>query len=104
MPDFLRSLDVLVVPSLWPENQPLTVLEALATNTPVLASRVDGIRELLTDEALLFDVNSAASLAARLAAWVKAPCAARLVAPVSTVDQMIERTLAVYGEVRQGGR
>lgn len=47
--EVFRDIDVLVVPSLWHENTPLVILEALATGTPVLATNTGGIPELLTD-------------------------------------------------------
>ena len=45
----LSNIDVLVVPSIWPENAPLIILEALAAKVPVLASRIGGIPELIRD-------------------------------------------------------
>ncbi|MFH0877496.1 MAG: glycosyltransferase, partial [Candidatus Omnitrophota bacterium] len=47
--EVFRDIDVLIVPSLWHENAPLVILEALATNTPVLATNTGGIPELLCD-------------------------------------------------------
>ncbi len=47
LPRVLSSLDALVVPSLWPENAPLVVLEAIAAGVPVLAPRLGGLPELL---------------------------------------------------------
>lgn len=43
------QIDVLVVPSLWNENSPLVVHEAFLTGTPVIASRMGGIPELVRD-------------------------------------------------------
>ncbi|MBU0639360.1 MAG: glycosyltransferase [Planctomycetes bacterium] len=98
MPEFLAGLDVLVVPSLWPENLPIIVLEAQAVGVPVLASRVGGIAEMLPSAQHLFDLNSASSLADRLAAW-RAGELPPTVANVSTADEMVARTLRVYEQV-----
>ena len=46
-----ESLDLLVLPSLWWENSPLTVLEALAAGRPVVASRTGGVPEVLPPSA-----------------------------------------------------
>ena len=45
------SLDLLVVPSLWWENSPLAVLEALAAGVPVVATRTGGVPEILPEAA-----------------------------------------------------
>jgi glycosyltransferase involved in cell wall biosynthesis len=44
-PETLARLDALVVPSLWVETGPLTVLEAFAARVPVLGSDLSGINE-----------------------------------------------------------
>jgi glycosyltransferase involved in cell wall biosynthesis len=43
----LGGIDVLVVPSLWDENTPLVVLNALAAHCPVIGSDVDGINAVI---------------------------------------------------------
>jgi glycosyltransferase involved in cell wall biosynthesis len=45
--DVLAGLDLLVVPSVWWENSPLTILEALSAGIPVVASAIGGIPEIL---------------------------------------------------------
>jgi glycosyltransferase involved in cell wall biosynthesis len=45
------TIDLLVVPSLWWENSPLVVLEALAAGVPVVASRTGGVPEIVPDGA-----------------------------------------------------
>jgi glycosyltransferase involved in cell wall biosynthesis len=44
-----ENLDVLVLPSIWPENSPVSILEAMASKMPVLASNIGGISELVED-------------------------------------------------------
>ncbi len=45
----MRAASVVVVPSRWYENQPMTVLEAYGTARPVVASRIGGLPELVDD-------------------------------------------------------
>jgi glycosyltransferase involved in cell wall biosynthesis len=48
VPSLMRSATALVLPSLW-EGMPNVVLEAMAARLPVVATAVDGTRELLAD-------------------------------------------------------
>jgi glycosyltransferase involved in cell wall biosynthesis len=65
----LAGLDVLVVPSLWYENTPFSVLEALHAGVPVVASDLGGIAEIVVpgQSGMLFPAGDAAALAAVLA-------------------------------------
>lgn len=60
----LSQVDVLVVPSVWYENSPLVIKEAFLSKTPVIASRIGGIPELVTDDVngLLFNPSDANDL------------------------------------------
>ncbi len=64
----LHASDVVVVPSVWQEPFGRTVVEALSTGRPVLASRVGGIPEILTGplERFLFEPGDTEGLAAQL--------------------------------------
>ena len=42
-----KEIDVLIFSSVWDENSPLVLHEAILTKTPVLASEVGGVRELI---------------------------------------------------------
>jgi glycosyltransferase involved in cell wall biosynthesis len=42
-PDILRELDVIVLPSIWMENRPLTLLTALHARRPVVVSDMPGM-------------------------------------------------------------
>ena len=56
---YIRAADLLLLPSLG-EVMPLSILEAMALKTPVLASKVGGIPEMIEDETSgsLFDLNN----------------------------------------------
>ena len=58
------EIDVLVLPSIWNENCPWTILEAFSTKTPVIASRIGGIPELVKDKenGLLFEPGDSSEL------------------------------------------
>jgi glycosyltransferase involved in cell wall biosynthesis len=94
MPDFLRALDLLILPSIWPENLPIVMLEAHAVSTPVLASDIAGVAEAVPPE-LRFAPGSVESLMTCLAQWLERPGAAAPPRPLS-VDEMVEQTLAVH--------
>ena len=76
----LADTDVLVVPSVWYENSPFTIHEALATRTAVLVSDLGGMAELVEQgrHGWRFPPGDARALAAHLArlARDRAPLAA----------------------------
>jgi glycosyltransferase involved in cell wall biosynthesis len=98
----LAAADVAVLPSAW-ENFPHAAVEALALGTPVVATRVGGVPEIVIDgvNGLLVEPNDAAAFAAALArmldddalrarlAAAAAPSVARF-----AIDQ-------VYGEIER---
>jgi len=47
LPKALASAEALIVPSLWYEGMPMTVIEAFGQGTPVLASRIGVLREMV---------------------------------------------------------
>ncbi|MGE3172062.1 MAG: glycosyltransferase family 4 protein [Planctomycetota bacterium] len=65
----LSGLDCIAVPSLWYENTPFSVLEALNFGLPVLASDLGGIAEVVVHEqnGLLFPAGDGAALGAAIA-------------------------------------
>jgi len=64
----LERVDVLVVPSIWVENQPLAIREAFAAGVPVVASRVGALPESVRAgvDGLLFEPGDSADLRACL--------------------------------------
>ncbi len=58
MPSYLKIADVAVVPSLWEEPFGLTVLEAMAAELPLVATRCGGISEVCEGVSLLIERNN----------------------------------------------
>lgn len=70
----LLACDVFVLPSLYGEGMPMAVLEAMAMGRPVVASDIDGIRELLQDgSGLLVPPAHPRSLAEALSRLIASP-------------------------------
>ena len=103
-PDVLAGLDVLAVPSVWWENSPLTVLEALAAGLPVVASQVGGIPELLpsSEAGALVPPGDAGALAEVLGDIVAGRRFAEALPPVAvkTVDEEALALAQLYTESR----
>lgn len=101
----LQELDVLVVPSRWYENTPLVIQSAFATKTPVMATDLGGMSELVKHDknGLLFTVNDAQSLKQQLLRIINEPqLLPRLregIAPERTVRQMVDDIESVYETV-----
>jgi glycosyltransferase involved in cell wall biosynthesis len=64
----MQRARVLIVPSVWHETGPLTVIEAFACGLPVIASDLGSIAERVTHErtGLLFNAGDAADLARKV--------------------------------------
>ena len=69
------DIDVLVVPSVWYENSPITIHEAFLTETPVLASDIGGMAEFVKDgvDGLHFKVGDPEDLALKMRRFVDEP-------------------------------
>ncbi|MES2663968.1 MAG: glycosyltransferase family 4 protein [Pseudomonadota bacterium] len=64
----MSQASALILPSIWYENFPRTLVEAFGCGLPVIASRIGALAELIEDgvTGLLFDVNNADDLAAKI--------------------------------------
>ncbi|RMF39703.1 MAG: glycosyltransferase, partial [Anaerolineae bacterium] len=97
-----RNLDVLVVPSVWYENSPNTILEAFACGTPVLASDLGGMVELVREgeNGLRFPPGDSAALAELLSRMVEDRSLLARLRPnredIPTVAQEIDALEAIY--------
>ena len=58
MPNYLQIADIAVIPSVWDDPFPTTVLEAQAMGLPIISTRRGGIPEQVTEEsAILLDTD-----------------------------------------------
>jgi len=64
--ELMRGMDWIVVPSIWWENSPVVIEEALIAGRPVICSNIGGMAEKVEDGVfgLHFEVGNAAALAA----------------------------------------
>lgn len=97
--DYLRRMDVFVLSSLH-EGVPISLLEAMSMQIPVVCTRVGGIPEVIADNqnGMLVDSGDAASLAAALTKIAADPSLARRLAENArstvTGELSFERCLA----------
>ncbi|MBI4343335.1 MAG: glycosyltransferase [Candidatus Omnitrophica bacterium] len=108
IPELIASMDVVVVPSQYPESFGRGVVEAQAVGRPVVASRLGGLSELIEDgqTGLLVPPSDPEALARAVARFchdapLRARCveaARRRVESDYPLDRMVEHTLAVYDE------
>ncbi len=107
--EHLLDLDALVMPSRW-EGLPYTLLEAMASGVPVVATAVGGIADVLETEGagLLCLFGDVEGLAVRALAVVndrelagRIRAGARVRMEGYTLRQMVERIAAVYEDLAE---
>ncbi|MBU4216799.1 glycosyltransferase [Candidatus Parcubacteria bacterium] len=66
--NLIRKAKAIVVPSVWYENMPMNILEAVAMGKVIIASRVGGIPEIIEDKenGFLFRMNDTDDLALKI--------------------------------------
>jgi glycosyltransferase involved in cell wall biosynthesis len=105
LPDVFAGFDVLVIPSLWYENSPLVLLSAFALKTPVVASKVGSLADLVEHgkNGLLFEMGNAEDLANQLRKLAVEPeLVNRLragIPEVRMIDENIDELLDVYARL-----
>jgi GT2 family glycosyltransferase len=98
----LASIDVLVVPSIWPENSPLVIQEAFLAGVPVVASRIGGIPEVVDDgrNGLLFRAGDSEDLARVLTRLLGDPRLLEAlragIPPVRTIEEDVRLARELY--------
>lgn len=106
----LRDIDVLVVPSRWPEIGPFVILEAFATKTPVIATRMGNMMELVEHEVngLLFEPDSVEDLKYQMERFLQEPelqeCLRAQILPVRTHEEEMNDIAQLYTKVLESHR
>ena len=63
----VKHAQTMVVPSIWYENNPLSVIESLCMGTPVIGAEVGGIPELIREgDGMLFRMGDKEELASAI--------------------------------------
>lgn len=102
----LSGIDVLVVPSVWYENTPVVIYEALAAGCPVVASDMEGIAEIVRHEenGLLFPKEDIPALAACLERLARDRALLKRLARQTRIPQSVAEHVAkledIYREVQ----
>jgi glycosyltransferase involved in cell wall biosynthesis len=107
---FLAAADVFILPSRW-EGLPIALLEAMSAGLPIVATRVEGVDEVVHDgeHGLLVPVEDADALAGAILQLAGDPemrqkmgaAARRRIEQTYTVDRMCERYLDVMMSLLQ---
>ena len=50
LPQVFSTMDVLIIPSIWYENYPFTIVESLASEVPVIASELGEMKERVIND------------------------------------------------------
>lgn len=106
--DEYAATSLLVIPSLWPENQPTVAMEALAVGRPIIGSRVGGIPELIQNgkTGAIVEPGDIEALAAATISLLSAEDIAvkahdaHISAEQFGLEQFITRIEAVYKEIK----
>jgi glycosyltransferase involved in cell wall biosynthesis len=96
----MRSVDAVLVPSIWWENSPLVIQEALASRRPIICSDIGGMAEKVRDgiDGCHFRAGDPRALAELLASLSRAP--ERLQAMQATIGRppsIAETTSQIIG-------
>ena len=104
VPLLLYLLDILVLSSLW-EGLPLIILEALQAGRTIIASRIESLEEIITDqrEGVFFSIGSAEELAQKIRELAHDPPKRKVLGDHASrraadfdLEEMIEKYEALY--------
>ncbi len=99
------QLDILVVPSVWYENTPLVVYSALATKTPIIATNLGGLAEVVKEKenGFLFEKGDVEGLKRLIEKILEQPQLIKElednIKPVKTVQDNVFELEKIYREL-----
>lgn len=98
VPEIIAQHDVCVVPSLWPETGPFSVLDAWAAGVPVLGANLAGIAERVQEgvNGWLFKWGNSNDLAKKIEWLATDPTALNIVLPEQENEKNIELFYRMY--------
>ncbi len=105
LPKVLQKIDVLIVPSVWYENSPISILEALSHRIPVIVSDVAGVTDVVQDEinGLLFRRGDVIDLSFQMQRFINDPGLverfSKQIPVVKNIDQDVQMLLAKYNAI-----
>lgn len=103
------DIDVLVVPPIWYENAPLVIQEAFLSRTPVIASRIGGIPELVNNgiNGILFNPNDADDLKEKMQYIIDNPDIINKfngnIPKIKSIEENAEELEEIYAKLLKNG-
>ncbi len=110
LPGILKELDILVVPSIWHENSPLTIQEAFIAGVPVITSNIGGMAELVSDkvDGLHFKVGDSKDLYRKIMMLIENPGLIRKMsanAPsIKSIEEKAQELESIYEDLIASAR
>jgi len=109
--NIFSSFDVLIFPSVWEENSPIVVREALLAGKPVIASQLGGVPEIVKDggNGLLFNPFKYGELRDKVERLsndrelLKKLCSGALSTDIPTLEEHIDKVICLYEDMLPGG-
>jgi glycosyltransferase involved in cell wall biosynthesis len=102
----MQAVDLVVIPSIWWENSPIVIQEALRNRRPIICSDIGGMAEKVRDgvDGFHFPVGNSGGLATLLLRLVKNPAKVAQVSstmrPAVAAAESIEQHLQLYAAVQ----
>jgi glycosyltransferase involved in cell wall biosynthesis len=100
--ELMNGYDWIIVPSIWWENSPMVIQEALAVNKGLLCSRIGGMSEKAAGDAVVFfEPGSPADLAQKLGNLPAISLRKRPATMRKAARQSVEQIVGIYETVYQ---